>query len=228
MSKTVALLGASGLIGGHLLQLLLNDKYYDRVRAIVRRPLNINHPKLEEFIIDFSDPKAYAQAIAGSETVFCTVGTTKKKVAGDRDAYKKVDHDIALNAAKAAANYGVYSFVLVSSVGASAENNNNAYLKLKGIVEETVSKEQIPQLHILRPSLLLGKRNEKRFGEGFAQAVMPAISFLLPSKYKPITAENVARAMLAAPKEPAKGIYIYEYTKIMELAKREVAISGRP
>ncbi len=221
MSKTATLLGASGLIGGHLLQLLLKLETYDSIRAIIRRPLNINHPKLQEIIIDFSDPKAYAQAISGSETVFCTIGTTRKKVEGDKEAYKKVDYDIALNAAKAAAKYGVYTYVLVSSVGANAENNNNSYLKLKGIVEEAVSKEIIPQLHILRPSLLLGDRNEKRFGERVAQVVMPIISFLLPSKYKPIKAENVAKAMLSASEEPAKGIYIHEYDQIMKLANRQ-------
>jgi uncharacterized protein YbjT (DUF2867 family) len=222
MSKTATLFGASGLVGGHLLQVLLNNDSYNIIRAIVRRTLNINHPKLQEIIIDFSDPKDYEKALSGSETVFCTVGTTQKKVQGDKDAYRKVDYDIALYAAQAAAKYGVYCFVLVSSVGANAENNNNFYLKLKGVVEEAVSKQMIPQVHIMRPSLLLGNRKERRFAEKLAQVTMPAISFLLPSKYKPITAEKVALAMLEASKEPGKGIFIHDYDQMVKLVKRSV------
>ena len=138
MSRIATVIGASGLIGSHLLQLLLKDDYWQHVRIIGRRPLNIQHEKLEELVIDFSNVKSFEQAVAGSEVVFCAIGTTQKKVKGDKDAYRKVDYDIAVNAAKAAAKYGVFSFLLVSSVGANADNNNNFYIKLKGVVEETV------------------------------------------------------------------------------------------
>lgn len=222
MSKRATLFGASGLIGGHLLRLLLENDSYENVTAVVRRQLDINNPKLREIFIDFSDPKGYELAISGSDTVFCTVGTTQKKVKGDKDAYRKVDYDIALYAAQASAKCGVYCFVLVSSVGANADNDNNFYLKLKGVVEEAVSKQMIPQVHIMRPSLLLGNRKESRFGESFAQTIMPAISFLLPSKYKPIKAEKVATAMLEAAKEPGKGIFIHDYDQMMKLVKRRL------
>ena len=153
--------------------------------------------------------------------VFSAVGTTQKKVKGDKNAYRKVDFDIPVNAAKAAAKFGVYSFSLVSSVGANAANNNNFYLKLKGIVEEAVSKESIPQLHIMRPSMLLGDRKEKRIGESIAAVLMPVFSIFLFgkwAKYKAIKAEDVAKAMLQASKSPVKGIHIYEYEEIKKFA----------
>ena len=222
MDQTATLIGASGLIGSHLLQLLLKDNTYSTVKIIVRRPQLLRDPKLQEIVIDFEDKKALEQAIAGSAVVFSAVGTTQKKVKGDKNAYRKVDFDIPVNAAKAAAKFGVYSFSLVSSVGANAANNNNFYLKLKGIVEEAVSKESIPQLHIMRPSMLLGDRKEKRFGESIAAVLMPVFSIFLfgkLAKYRAIKAEDVAKAMLQASKSPVKGIHIYEYEEIKKLAE---------
>jgi uncharacterized protein YbjT (DUF2867 family) len=222
MSQIVTLIGGTGLVGSHILQLLLNDDLYSTVRIIGRRSVNINHTKLHEFIIDFGDQKALEQAIAGSETVFVAVGTTQKQVEGDKEAYKKVDYDIPVNVAKAAAKYGVYGFVLVSSVGADPNNNNNFYLKLKGVTEESVAKEMVPQTLIFRPSLLLGERKEKRFGEGIAQFFMPAVNFLLPAskqKYKGIKVEDLAKAIVLAAQKTPKGIHFFEYPKIMELLK---------
>ena len=221
MDQTATLIGASGLIGSHLLQLLLKDNTYSTVKIIVRRPQLLRDPKLQEIVIDFEDKKALEQAIAGSAVVFCVVPTAEKKVKGDKNAYRKVDFDIPVNAAKAAAKFGVYSFSLVSSVGANAANNNNFYLKLKGIVEEAVSKESIPQLHIMRPSMLLGDRKEKRFGESIAAVLMPLFSIFLlgkSAKYKAIKAEDVAKAMLQASKSPVKGIHIYEYEELKKLS----------
>src|SRR6478752_3467176 len=222
MDQTATLIGASGLIGSHLLQLLLKDNTFSTVKIIVRRPQLLRDPKLQEIVINFEDKKALEQAIAGSAVVFSAVGTTQKKVKGDKNAYRKVDFDIPVNAAKAAAKFGVYSFSLVSSVGANAANNNNFYLKLKGVVEEAVSKESIPQLLIMRPSMLLGDRKEKRIGESIAAVLMPVFSIFLFgkwAKYKAIKAEDVAKAMLQASKSPVKGIHIYEYEEIKKLAE---------
>jgi uncharacterized protein YbjT (DUF2867 family) len=230
MSQIVTLIGATGLVGGQILKLLLEDEIYSTVRVIGRRSVNIIHPKLQEFIIEFGDQKALEQAIAGSETVFVAVGTTNKNVDGDKDAYKKVDYDIPVNAAKAAAKYGVYGFVLVSSVGADPNNNNNFYLKLKGVTEESVAKEMIPQTLIFRPSLLLGERKEKRFGEGIAQFLMPAINYIIPSskqKYKGIKAADLARAMVLAAQKTPKGIHFFEYPNIMELLTSKETIKTK-
>jgi uncharacterized protein YbjT (DUF2867 family) len=220
MSRIVTLIGASGLIGGHLLDLLLKDPTVHTIRALVRKTVPANDHKLQQFIINFEDPKEYEPHMAGVDAVFCAVGTTNSKVQGDKDLYKKVDYDIPVYAAKAAAKYGVYSFALVSSVGANPDNNRNFYLKLKGVVEEAVCKEEIPSINIMRPSLLLGQRNEKRFGEKIAQSIMPAFSWFLggsSAKYKAIDAVDVARAMHASANSPVKGIHFYDYTGIMEL-----------
>ena len=134
MNKTATIIGASGLIGSELLALLLKDETYTNVRVIVRRTLPIKQKKLEQVIIDFSDIGALQSAIDGSEVVFCSIGTTNKKVNGDKDAYQKVDYDIPVNSAKACAKAGVKIFVLISAVGANAASNN-FYLNLKGRVE---------------------------------------------------------------------------------------------
>lgn len=221
MTRKATLIGASGLIGGHLLDLLLQDDYYTEVAILVRKSLSRQHPKLKEFVIHFDQPEQYQEAIAGAETVYCTIGTTMKKVKGDRDAYIKVDYDIAVNAAKIAAQQGVFGFILVSSIGADATNKNNFYLKLKGIVEEAICKENIPMVHIFRPSLLLGNRNEKRFAERIAQVLAPVLSVFLLGKwrsYKPIPAATVAKAMEAAGTSPKKGISIHTYDAIRALA----------
>ena len=220
MSRIVTLIGATGLIGGKLLELLLKDPTIHTVRALVRKTIDSGNPRLQQFVINFSDPKAYEPYMAGTDAVFCAVGTTNSKVQGDKELYKKVDFDIPVFAAKSAARNGVHSFVLVSAVGANPENNQNFYLKLKGVTEEAVCKEMIPSVNIMRPSLLLGERKERRFGEKIAQVVMPAFSWALggsASKYKAIDAGDVAKAMMAAANTGKKGIHFYEYDQMKEL-----------
>ena len=223
MSRIVTLIGASGLIGGQVLNLLLKDPTIFSIRALVRKALPLTNPKLQQFIINFEHPKEYEPHMAGAEAVFCAVGTTNSKVRGDKDMYKKVDFDIPVFAAKAAAKYGVFSFILVSAVNANPENNRNFYLKLKGVMEEAVCKEHIPSVQIMRPSLLLGHRQEKRFGERIAQVVMPAFNWTLggeSSRFKAIEAADVARAMVAAANAQIKGIRFYEYNDMMELIRQ--------
>ena len=220
MSQTVALLGATGLVGGHVLQNLLKDPLYGTIRVISRRSVNIADPKIDERIIDFKDIKALEEAIAGCETVFVAVGTTNARVKGDQDAYRKVDFDIPVNTAKAAAKYGVYGYVLVSAIGADPNNNNNFYLKPKGVTEEAVCKEAIPQILVFRPSLLIGERQERRIGEKIAQVAMPLLSWMLPGskkKYKEINAEDLAKAMVVASQKTPKGIHFFEYPEIMKM-----------
>jgi uncharacterized protein YbjT (DUF2867 family) len=223
MSRTAALIGATGLIGGHILDLLMNDNSYGKIKAIVRRPLEVTvNSKVEQIVVDFADHNALENAIAGSDVVFSAIGTTNKQVKGDKNAYRKIDYDIPVNAAKAAAKYGVYSFALVSAIGANAANNNNFYIKLKGVVEEAVSKEQIPQIIITRPSLLMGKRKEYRLMEKIFQAIMPAFAIFFFGgwrKYKPIQGRDVAKAMINSVADQKRGIFIYEYDDMVRLAR---------
>jgi uncharacterized protein YbjT (DUF2867 family) len=220
MGRTVTILGATGLIGSHLLDILLEDPSTEKVIALVRKATLPLHDKLEQYVINFQDPKAYEPYIIGSETVFTAIGTTNAKVDGDQNEYRKVDYDIPVNAARAAAKFSVYAYVMVSAVMADPNNNNNFYLKLKGVTEETICEQKIPQIYIMRPSLILGERRERRITEKMAQVVAPLFSWALGgsrTKYKPIQAEDVAMSMFKASTQGTKGIHICEYKEMMRL-----------
>jgi uncharacterized protein YbjT (DUF2867 family) len=215
-NKTATLIGATGLIGSHLLELLQADPGYSFIKVLVRRPVSFNHPKIKVITIDFGDKEAYKAAISGSDAVFVAVGTTQKKVKGDLVAYRKVDFDIPVNAAITCKETGCPQFLLVSSVGASSKSSN-FYLKLKGEVEDKIESLGLPACSVFRPSMLLGKRNESRPAESIAQGISQGLSFLFPSKYKPVKAHNVARAMVAASKEVNPGFKVYHFREMIKL-----------
>lgn len=217
---TAILIGSTGLIGGYLLEELLNDSFFDSVRILIRRPLDISHPKLEKKLVDFNDADSLLIAISNSDVVFCSVGTTQRKVKGDKEAYRKVDFDIPVNVARFCKMTGCEKFILVSSVGANS-NSNNFYLKLKGEVEEAVKAVGLKSVHIIRPSMLLGDRKEFRAGEKIGKVLMKIFSFLLPSKYKSVHGKDVAKAMIAAAKRGEEGMFVYEYTILRKLAKSQ-------
>lgn len=207
------LIGATGLIGGHLLELLSKDNYFDSVRILVRRPYKQEHPKLEKKLVDFSDKENFRLALEGSDVIFCAIGTTQKKVKGDKTEYRKIDYDIAVNAAQLGKLCGCEIFILVSAIGANSKSRN-FYLKLKGEVEDAVRSSGLRSVHIMQPSMLLGNRKEFRLGEKIGTPVMRALSFLLPSRYKPIHAKDVAKAMTEVVKKKEEGVFIYSYKEI--------------
>ena len=215
---TATIIGATGLIGNYLLEELLKDDDYDTVRILVRRPLELTHPRLEKKLVDFTDAESFRLALEGSDVVFSAIGTTQKKVKGDKTAYRKVDYDIAVNAARFCKLNGCSTFILVSSAGANSKSNN-FYLKLKGEVEDAIKAVGLRSVYIMRPSMLIGDRKEFRFGEKIGTPVMKAISFLLPSKYKPIHGRDVAKAMMSAAKKPDEGSFIWEYRAIKRSIK---------
>jgi len=216
--RTATLIGATGLVGGELLSLLLDDNYFRKVRILVRRPITMNHPKLERKLVDFSDADSLLVGLDESDVVFCTIGTTMKKVGGNKEVYRKIDYDIPVNIARYCKIMNCKNYIVVSAVGADS-GSRNFYLKLKGEVEDILKKVGIESTYIMRPSMLLGKRNEFRFGERIAIPLIKKIAFLLPSKYKPIEARDVARAMLAAAKRHEKGVFICEYRKMKQLGR---------
>ena len=217
---TATLIGATGLIGGYLLEEILKDDYFDTVRILIRRPIELTHPKLEKKLVDFADVESFRLALEGSDAVFCAIGTTQKKVKGDKAAYRKVDYDIPVNAARFCKMTGCGKFILVSSVGAKSKSNN-FYLKLKGEVEDAVKEEGLKSVHIMRPSMLLGDRKEFRWGEKIGNPVMRVISFLLPSKYKPIQGKVVAKTMIVSSKENASGFFVYEGSDILKIKEKQ-------
>lgn len=214
---TATLIGATGLIGGYLLEELLNDDYFDTVRILIRRPAETSHPKLEKKIVNFNDNDSMLIAMNNSDVVFCSVGTTQKKVKGNKEAYRKVDYDIPVNAARFCKMTGCEKFVFVSSVGANSKSKN-FYLKLKGEVEDAVKVAGLKSVHIMRPSMLLGDRKEFRLGEKIGKGVIKIFSFLLPSNYKAVHGADVAKAMQSAAKKNEEGFFIHEFNSIKQLA----------
>lgn len=220
MLKTATLIGATGLIGRHLLQLLQDDPDFGSIKVLVRRPVQFDHSKVQVIQLDFAVESAYQAAIAGSDVVFCAVGTTLKQVNSDMVAYRKIDHDIPVNAARFCVASSCPKFLLVSSVGANSKSSN-FYLKLKGEVEEKVSSLGLSSVAIFRPSMLMGQRAEFRLGERLGQAVMDPMAFLIPAKYKPIQAAEVARAMLLVAKQNTSGTNFFEYTAMKNILNQD-------
>lgn len=217
MAKTAALLGATGMTGSYLLELLLNDPYFDSVRVIVRRPFPSLVPKMEMKLVDFNDYESLKLAIDGSDVLFCAIGTTRKKVKGNKDLYRKIDFDIPVKAARICKETGCKKFVIITSVGANSKSKT-FYLKLKGEVEEAVIATGIESIHIMQPSVLTGERQERRTGERFMQGAMNFISAVLPGslkKYRAVPGRDVAAAMLKAGKSEETGVMKYRYDQIV-------------
>ncbi|MUP37777.1 NAD(P)H-binding protein [Labilibaculum euxinus] len=216
MGKTAIILGASGLTGKLLLNRLLEDEAYTRVKIFTRRGLDLVHPKLKEFIGDLLSLEEFKKDFTGDE-VFCGIGTTAKKTK-DKTIYRKIDFGIPASAASLAKANGIKSFLVISALGANAESNI-FYNKTKGEMEQAVLSLEIANAYILRPSLINGKRDEDRLGEKIGSIIMKVLSpFLLGKwkKYRAIEAETIANALhaLAQSKPDYK---IIESDKIQEI-----------
>lgn len=216
MNKTVTLFGSTGLIGGEVLKLLINDNYFEKINIVSRIKINVDSKKIKNYIIDFSKIEDYKKVINKDHVVIASIGTTQSKVNFNKIEYRKVDYDILLNIAKACKSNKASSFSFVSSAGAN-EKSKNFYLKLKGEIENSIMKIGLKSCLIFRPSLLLGKRNEFRFGEIIGQKIMPLLSFLMKSDYKPIKAIDVAKSIVNESKNTISGNKIYQYSEMKNL-----------
>ena len=205
--KTALVAGSTGLIGNQLLQLLLEDNYYDVVKAISRKPLEITHPKLENIVLDF-DRMAEHHDKLKADDVFCCLGTTIKKVK-TKEKFRKVDFDYPVDLANLAKANGAEQYLLVSALGAD-KKSSIFYNQVKGEVEEAIREVGFKSCQIFRPSLLMGNRSESRSGEDAGKVFFKYLGFLVPAKYKGIDSIKVARAMqkIAAQRKP--GTHIYE------------------
>lgn len=212
--KTAIVIGATGLIGRLLTTKLLNDDHYQVVKIFVRRPSEFNHPKLQEYIVDFENIDNWKNHLVGDE-LFSALGTTIKR-AGSKKAQYNIDFNYQFNVAKSAALNGVKNYFLVSSLGANSRSKN-FYLKMKGELDEKIQQLNFEKVRIFRPSILVGKRSEKRFGENLGIQFAGIITKLIPAlkKYRPISAEMVAEAMIkSANQNLTDKIVIYESDKI--------------
>lgn len=215
---TALLVGATGLVGGHCLDLLLEASPYRKVIVYTRRPLGREHPKLEAIVIDFEKLRDLDPFPAAD--VFCALGSTIAK-AGSQHAFLKVDFEYPSALAERSAAAGSTQFLLVSSVGADPKSGN-FYLRVKAEVEKAVSARPFESVQIFRPSLLLGDRKEFRLGEKAAGLAARAGQFALVGKlrkYRPVGAETVARAMVNAARQGRPGRPIYQYDEILALSR---------
>ncbi len=216
--RTALIAGATGLVGGFLLDRLLQEDLYREVRALVRRPFERRHPKLTTIVADFDQLDENA-ADFQVDDVFCCLGTTIKK-AGSQAAFRRVDHDYVAAVARLARAAGAHRFLLISSVGANAATSN-FYLSVKGAVEEAVAACAFPEVHVFRPSLLIGPRQERRPGERAAAFAAPLVAPLLVgglSRYRPVHARSVAAAMVEAARTGGTGRRVYTFDDIVRLA----------
>ena len=211
MEKRNALIaGATGLVGSSLLKQLLTDELYSNITIIVRKPLDLKHPKLTQLQVDF-DSLESLEAGMQVDDVFCALGTTIK-TAGSQEAFYKVDFTYVVNLGKWSQAHEVKRLLIVSAMGASAQSGI-FYNRVKGEMEAAVKQLPISQVQVFRPSLLMGNRNERRGGEKFAQVIMGALGFLFVGpllKYKAIHADVVAKAMIKAAKSVVGGFTVYD------------------
>ena len=216
--RTALVAGATGLVGGHVLRLLLADPDYQQVTVLARRALPQAHPKLVTRVVDF-DRLEEVTPFPRAQDLFCCLGTTIR-IAGSRDAFSKVDFTYVYDVARLAARNGAAQLLLVTATGANARSRI-FYNRVKGKVEDAVRALPLHGIHIFRPSLLLGERAASRPGEGIATAVSRAVqwAFVGPlARYRPIEGETVARAMVQVAKAGRSGARVYESEEIGPLA----------
>jgi len=217
--RTALVVGGSGLVGRFCLQALLDDPAYGSVITLARRELSVAaHPRLTQKVLSFE--MLASLDLPPLDDVFCALGTTIR-TAGSQEVFRRVDYDLPLAVADHALKFGARQFVLVSSIGADAKSKN-FYLRTKGEVEDALRRLPFKTLHIFRPSFLMGKREESRLGESIAVPLAKGLQFVLIGglrRYRPISAEKVGRAMVAAAKGDRQGTFIWQFDEINRKAE---------
>ncbi len=215
--KTALIFGSSGLVGGQLLNKLIQNNNYNKIKVFVRSDPQIKDVKLEIIKTDFNNLENHRDDIKGDHCFYC-IGTTKQN-SPDKNEYRRVELDVPKQVAQIAKLNFVNSFIFVSS-GYADPNSSGDYLKFKGLVEEELKKLNFSKLGIIRPSFLIGNRKEKRVGEKIGIFLFKILSplFLGPlKKMKPIHSEKVAKAMIKISSGDFKQ-HVFESNEIVEIS----------
>ena len=197
INKTAVVFGSTGLVGRELVNELLSRNDYTKVKAVARRNVPVSNPKLDIIRLEDYAGLTDIKDKLIADAYFCCIGTTIK-IAGTRDKFRQVDLEIPEQIARLAELLSVHDLVIISSVGASYISSN-FYLKTKGEMERSVRELYSGNLRIIRPSLLMGRREEVRFGEKAAIVFMEIFGWLFAGplkKYRGIKARDVAKAMI--------------------------------
>jgi uncharacterized protein YbjT (DUF2867 family) len=215
--KTALVIGATGLVGSQLVQLLLKDKRFDKVKIFVRRSVGIECDKLEEYIVNFDETDKWKRLLTG-DILYSAMGTTLR-TAGSKNVQYKIDYTYQYQVAKAAAANDVKEYILISAAGASPDSKI-FYSRMKGELERDIRKLPFEAIHIIRPGMLSGERLEVRTGEKVAISIMNALSSI-PGlrKLKPIEGIEVAKAMVNATFRYSAGIHSYTMGEVSKLAQ---------
>ena len=215
MKQTAIVIGATGLVGRALVAQLVQSNEFERILTLTRRAVRYDSPKVQNHVVDFADLSRYRELFQG-DVLFSCLGTTLKQ-AGSIAAQRVVDVDYQFAAAQLAAQQGVRYYVLVSSSGADA-NSRNAYLQMKGELEQKVSTLPFERISIVQPSLLLGERPEHRMGEQLGARLLPLICKIPGLKrYRPIRGEQVAAKMIRISQSALESGQKLEYFRLDEL-----------
>jgi uncharacterized protein YbjT (DUF2867 family) len=217
VNRTALVFGATGLVGTALIEELCKSEHYKLIKIFVRADTGFaKREKVQEMVINFDDLKKFADMITGDD-LFITIGTTIKK-AGSVKRMEEIDRDLPLEIAAIASGNEVEKLAVISSLGADA-GSSNYYLRIKGEMESEIMKLKFLTLAILRPSILLGKRDESRLGEATGKIFIRIFGFLLIgrlAKYRGIEAKKVAAAMIKVLNDNT-GIAILESDKLQKI-----------
>jgi uncharacterized protein YbjT (DUF2867 family) len=209
--KTAIIAGASGLVGSSLLTMLLDSNHYDKVISLGRKTLPLQHKKLLQMQVDFTDLSSFHELC---DHVYCCLGTTIR-VAGTKERFFQIDHDFPLELAKATLHNGAHSFTIITAI-ASDEKSPWFYSRVKGKLEKALMELGFTTLIILRPSMLLGPRKEFRLAEWISKQIMTLCSWMIPAKYKAVKDFTVARCMLESNFCQLQGTHIIENSDILK------------
>lgn len=211
------ILGYTGSVGSALLEELVKSDKVNSIVCLGRRPAAYDHHKIQFVQADLSNLVNHLDAFSGISRVYCCLGTTMKQ-AGSKEAFKKVDYNMVVDAANIAKQAGVSHFSLISAVGANAKSNI-FYNQVKGETEQALEAVGFDRLSIYRPGLLLGDRKEVRVGERIGIAVLPLLEWLFPERFRSIRVRTVAQAMLLNSIKTDEGLEVIFKGEMEILAK---------
>jgi uncharacterized protein YbjT (DUF2867 family) len=221
MSKTALIIGATGLTGEQCLMELLASPEYHKIIALTRTKLQTTNSHIQNIITDFKNLESLRPQLR-ADHVYCCMGTTIAK-AGSQAAFRHVDYEIPLQVAEIARQNGATKFILITSLG-SDPSSKIFYSRVKGELENALEKLNFESLLIFRPSILLGKRKEKRPGEAIGMLAAEKLSFLFSGplkKYRGTPVDTLAKVMVKLANQPTPKIRIIENEEIFVLADKK-------